>query len=161
MVAKSARTMLAALGLLLGGCSSDTGDLELEPDEPCPIPNEEGCAQPRGTYETGYVERVGGTCGEIFTTRGVIDSIRFTQFQAPCSGDVEWSDDFCMASFEATCPEDDIGSGFYNEQVSNTVYSMDALSRTGVLELQIFEADGMVHCASIYDLESRNVSCEK
>lgn len=158
MVNKGARVVVATLGFALGGCDDAS---ELEPDAACPVPNDAGCALPRGTYEALYVERAGGTCGNKPATRTVVSGERVTHFGGECSGDVEWSDDFCMASFEASCPEEETGSGFYNRHVSHTSYSMDALSRTGVFELEIFEPDGTLHCASTYDSETHNASCEK
>ena len=150
--------LVVALGCALGGCG---GASELEQGADCPVPNEVGCAQARGTYEAVYVERAGGTCGNRPSTRAVVTGERVTSFAGQCSGDVEWSDDFCMASFEATCPEEETGSGFYNEQVSHTTYSMDALTRTGVFELEIFEPNGTLYCASVYDSKTRNISCEE
>lgn len=151
----AARMLLVALGLAACGGAS-----ELEPGaEECPISSDDGCAQPRGLYETTYVERAGGTCGAKETVRAEAVPHRVHGFGEPCSGFVEWSDDFCMASFEASCPEDEVGPGFYNRQVSNTTYTSDGLSRTGVYELEILAPDGTVHCASTYDLETASLSC--
>jgi hypothetical protein len=110
-------------------------------------------------YETIYVERSGGTCGAKESVRASAAPHRVYGFGLACSGFVEWSDDFCMASFEASCPEDEVSPGFYNRQVSHTTYSVDGLSRTGVFELQILEPDGTLYCASTYDSESTNVNC--
>jgi hypothetical protein len=157
MVYRLAPMVIATLALALGSCGAAS---ELEQDADCPIANDAGCAQPRGTYEANFFERPGGTCGAKASTRAVVSGERITRFGGQCSGDVEWTDDFCMASFEATCPEEETGHGFYNRQVSYTSYSLDALSRTGVFELEIFEPDGTLYCASIYDSETRNVSCK-
>lgn len=147
---------MGGLGLLGGGCGGAT---QLETGEVCPIVSEGECAQPRGVYETTYVEREGGTCGPMETVRAEVAPHRIYGFGEPCSGFVEWSDDFCMASFEASCPEEELGPGFFNQQVSHTSYAVDGLSRTGVFEMRILAPDGALHCASTYDLETRSLSC--
>lgn len=126
----------------------------------CPIPSDVGCAQPRGIHRATYTERAGGTCGTKDSTEVRVPSERTMSFNAPCSGDVVWSHDFCMASFEASSPEDEIGPGYRNEQISHTSYSEDGLTRTGVFELSIFDADGNPYCHSVYDSVTRNTSCE-
>lgn len=65
-----------------------------------------------------------------------------------------------MATFEATCPEEETGPGFTNKQVSQTNYTNDAMIGTGVFELSIFDADGNLYCESTYDKHSFNVSCD-
>ena len=129
-------------------------------EDDCPIPSNVGCAQPLGIYSATYTERAGGTCGAKDSTEVRVVRERVLSFRAPCSGDVAWSDDFCMASFEATCPEDEVGPGYRNEQISHTTYSEDALTRTGVFELSIFDADGNPYCHSVYDSVTRNTSCD-
>ena len=151
--------VVVTFGMLAGACGS-ASERDTGAEDDCPIPSDEGCAQPRGVYETSYVERSGGTCGAKEIVRARASPNRVYGFGLPCTGFVEWSDDFCMASFEASCPEEETGPGFYNRQVSHTTYSVDALSRTGVFEVQIFEPDDTLYCASAYDLESANVSCD-
>jgi hypothetical protein len=84
---------------------------------------------------------------------------RVTSFAAPCSGTVEWSSDFCSASFEATCPAEEFGPGYRNKQVSHTSFTMDGLIRTGTFELTVFDANGDIFCESTYDTLTENDSC--
>ena len=126
---------LAALGMAVSACGgTSTADRETS----CPIANHVGCAQPRGTYHITYNERRGGTCGGKPATDVEATNVRVTRFNAPCLGNVTWSSDFCTASFEVSCPEEETGPGFTNKQVSHTSYTDDAMIGTGVLELSIF-----------------------
>jgi hypothetical protein len=111
-------------------------------------------------YQFTYNERRGGTCGSRPSTTGEAPSVRSTSFSAPCSGSVTWSSDFCVASFNASCPEEETGRGFTNKQVSHTNYTEDGLIGIGVFELSIFDADGNLYCESTYDKQSLNASCK-
>lgn len=91
---------------------------------------------------------------------GQVVKVRQTSFSAPCVGDIVWSKDFCTASFEVTCPEEETGPGFTNRQVSRTNYTEDGMIGIGVYELTIFDANGDVHCESTYDKHALNASCE-
>src|SRR5689334_12978402 len=98
------------------------------------------CAVPSGTYEVDYVQ-IDGDCGDIPTRIVEASTSRTTSFAAPCAGTVHWSDDFCEASFDATCPRDDVGPGFHDQQHSESTYSQDAAFRTGSSDVTIFAAD--------------------
>jgi hypothetical protein len=152
----SARFTLLTAVALVGCGGSSTADT----DTSCPVPNHVGCAQPRGTYHISYNERRGGTCGSKAPLTTVAPNLRVTSFSPPCSGAVTWSADFCVASFEVACPEEETGPGFTNKQVSQTNYSDDGMSANGVYELSIFDADGNLFCESTYDKHSLNSSCE-
>jgi len=143
--------------MAVSGCG---GTSSADRDTDCPIPNHVGCAQPRGTYHVTYNERRGGTCGDKASAELEASNVRVTAFAAPCSGNVTWSSDFCTASFEVTCPEEETGPGFSNKQVSQTSYTDDAMIGTGVFELSIFDADGNPFCESTYDKHSLNTSCD-
>jgi hypothetical protein len=150
--------ILATLAMGFGGCGgTSTGD----ESSSCPIPNHVGCAQPRGLYEITYNERREGTCGSKAPIKTEAPSVRTTSFDAPCSGSVTWSDDFCVASFEVTCPTEERGPGFTNKQVSTTTYTENGLIGVGVFELSIFDQDGNLFCESTYDKHALNASCEQ
>ena len=88
------------------------------------------CAIPSGTYDVEYV-KVNGNCGEVSVRVVTAWPERVTSFNPPCEGSVQWSEDFCQASFDATCPREDVGAGFYDQQHSESQYSQDGSTRTG------------------------------
>jgi hypothetical protein len=145
--------------IVLAACCHGCGTTTADVDTSCPIANSVGCAKPRGVYKTTFNERLGGTCGERPDREVEASATRTTHFGPPCNGDVEWSPDYCSASFEVTCPDEETGAGFTNLQISHTNYTEDGLFRTGVYELTIFDANGEVHCQSTYDTFSFSKSC--
>jgi hypothetical protein len=145
--------MLLTVSCIACGATAPEGDVT------CPIEHQGECAQPRGIYRTTYRERPDGTCGPRADFEGTVSSTRITSFPAPCSGTVHWASDFCSASFEASCPEEETGPGFTNDQVSETHYSQDGLMRTGTFKFTIFDADGNTFCESTYDTLTINLSC--
>jgi hypothetical protein len=157
---RDARRILicGAFAALLGACAGSTST---DGDEKCPVANHVGCAQARGVYSITYNERQGGTCGPKESFRGEVANTRVTSFEPPCAGMVDWSSDFCEASFEATCPAEEFGTGYRNKQVSHTTYSMDGMIRTGTFELTVFDTNGDVFCQSLYDSLAENASCQQ
>lgn len=114
---------------------------------------EEGCDLAFDLARAGSVER------QHSAEAHHVVAERVTSFAAPCSGTVEWSSDFCSASFEATCPAEEFGPGYRNRQVSHTSFTMDGLIRTGTFELTVFDAKGDIFCESTYDTLTENESC--
>lgn len=153
----------AVICLVLAVAVSACGDASsTEDDDPdCPIANPAGCAQAHGVYRTTYSERSGGTCGsrESITSRAAEE--RVTRFTGSCPADIMWSSDFCMASFEVDCTEEERGLGFTNHQDVRTTYARDGMSRTGVFDFSVFDANGNLTCQSTYDTLSVNTSCDK
>jgi len=87
----------------------------------------------RGDYETVYAERSGGTCGSLEPTTVRAPPERVMRFSGSCPADILWSSDFCIASFELDCTEEERGPGFTNHQVSRKTYAQDGMSRAGLL----------------------------
>jgi hypothetical protein len=106
-----------------------------------------------------YTERSGGSCGYIEPSTVTVAGERVTRFKGSCPADISWSSDFCAANFELDCTEEERGRGFTNHQVSRTLYAPDGLSRSGVFEFSVFDADGAPVCASTYDSVTLNTSC--
>jgi hypothetical protein len=109
------------------------------------------CAAPSGTYEIEYVQLY-GNCGDLPPRVLEASPERVTSFNPPCEGTVVWSDNFCRADAVATCPREDVGAGFYDQQHSESDYSQDASMRVGAYDVTIFAPDGSIHCHSTYSV---------
>ena len=113
----------------------------------------------RGTYHVRYTERVGGTCGALPTRDVAATSGRVSSFHWPCAGQVEWSNDFCSATSEATCPAETFGYGFTDRQVSHSSYTADGRTRAGTYDYSVFKPDGTPLCRSTYDVHAAVLDC--
>jgi hypothetical protein len=136
------QTMRFAQHLLIAGFMTGTA-------ASCDSPS--SCAAPSGTYEVVHVE-VDGNCGAVPARVVEAWPERVTAFNPPCDGTVQWSDDFCQTTLDATCPREDVGSGFYERQHSESQLSQDASIRTGTDDVTIFRPDGSAHCRSTYSV---------
>jgi hypothetical protein len=65
-----------------------------------------------------------------------------------------------MTEFVASCPAEEYGPGFYNEQHAVSHFNQDASERVGTYEQTVFRPDGGMYCHSIYEHTAERVSAE-
>jgi hypothetical protein len=112
-----------------------------------------------GEYFVDYTESE-GDCGELEDRIIHAHPERVLHFLPPCSGEVTWTDGNCMTEFVASCPAEEYGPGFYNEQHAVSHFNQDASERVGTYEQTVFRPDGGMYCHSIYEHTAERVSAE-